>query len=182
MNSIAPITARVPYHTMPGNHEIEGGTFKAYRSRFWMPASNDALYHSIDVGNAHFSMISSEMYFAISEYGLLMMPEQFTWLEKDLAAVDRTKSPWLVLMLHRPMVSRPARSPRGPRALPARRCPASSGVVGGDTAVSHRVFSSRASPGAHPLHPQLVSRQCNHPICARSTARTTTRKATRATR
>ncbi|KAA0150474.1 hypothetical protein FNF29_05277 [Cafeteria roenbergensis] len=103
MNSIAPITARVPYHTMPGNHEIEGGTFKAYRSRFWMPASNDALYHSIDVGNAHFSMISSEMYFAISEYGLLMMPEQFTWLEKDLAAVDRTKSPWLVLMLHRPM-------------------------------------------------------------------------------
>ena len=65
MNSIAPITARVPYHTMPGNHEIEGGTFKAYRSRFWMPASNDALYHSIDVGNAHFSMISSEMYFAI---------------------------------------------------------------------------------------------------------------------
>lgn len=31
--------------------------------------------------------------------------EQYKWLKKDLASVDRTKTPWVVVMSHRPMYS-----------------------------------------------------------------------------
>ena len=31
------------------------------------------------------------------------LPEQWAWLNADLAAVDRTKTPWLAMMGHRPM-------------------------------------------------------------------------------
>ena len=31
--------------------------------------------------------------------------EQFQWLKKDLAAVDRNKTPWIIAMAHRPMYS-----------------------------------------------------------------------------
>lgn len=31
--------------------------------------------------------------------------QQYQWLQKDLAAVDRTKTPWVIAMSHRPMYS-----------------------------------------------------------------------------
>jgi hypothetical protein len=31
--------------------------------------------------------------------------EQYQWLEKDLASIDRTKTPWVIAMSHRPMYS-----------------------------------------------------------------------------
>jgi hypothetical protein len=31
--------------------------------------------------------------------------EQYNWLSKDLANVDRTKTPWVIVMSHRPMYS-----------------------------------------------------------------------------
>ena len=31
--------------------------------------------------------------------------EQYKWLSKDLASVDRTKTPWVIVMSHRPMYS-----------------------------------------------------------------------------
>ena len=31
--------------------------------------------------------------------------EQYQWLKKDLESVDRTKTPWVVVMSHRPMYS-----------------------------------------------------------------------------
>jgi hypothetical protein len=31
--------------------------------------------------------------------------EQIQWLAKDLASVDRTKTPWVIVMSHRPMYS-----------------------------------------------------------------------------
>jgi acid phosphatase len=30
---------------------------------------------------------------------------QYKWLKKDLASVDRTKTPWVIVMSHRPMYS-----------------------------------------------------------------------------
>jgi hypothetical protein len=30
---------------------------------------------------------------------------QYQWLEKDLASIDRTKTPWVIAMTHRPMYS-----------------------------------------------------------------------------
>lgn len=31
--------------------------------------------------------------------------EQYKWLAKDLASIDRTKTPWVIAMSHRPMYS-----------------------------------------------------------------------------
>lgn len=31
--------------------------------------------------------------------------EQYQWLQKDLAAIDKTKTPWVIVMTHRPMYS-----------------------------------------------------------------------------
>jgi acid phosphatase len=31
--------------------------------------------------------------------------EQYKWLKKDLSSVDRTKTPWVIVMSHRPMYS-----------------------------------------------------------------------------
>ena len=40
-----------------------------------------------------------------SEDDFLPGSEQRTWLEQDLLSVDRSVTPWLMLMLHRPIYS-----------------------------------------------------------------------------
>ena len=41
------------------------------------------LYSSWDVGNAHFVIFSTEVYF-YTEYGVELIGEQYNWLEQDL--------------------------------------------------------------------------------------------------
>jgi len=40
-------------------------------------------YFSWDVGNAHFVIFSTEVYF-YTEYGVELIGEQYNWLEQDL--------------------------------------------------------------------------------------------------
>jgi len=101
LNSIAPVASRVQYQVIPGNHEA-ADDFASYRARFWMHGGTDSIYHSFSLGNVHVAMISSEVYFYVGAHSMAMLPEQFAWLEKDLASVDRSVHPWTVLMLHRP--------------------------------------------------------------------------------
>ena len=54
--------------------------------------------YSVDFGLVHFVMLSTEHDFAVGS-------PQRAWLEKDLAAVDRSKTPWLLTGGHRPMYS-----------------------------------------------------------------------------
>uniref|UniRef100_A0A5B6YUQ7 acid phosphatase n=2 Tax=Davidia involucrata TaxID=16924 RepID=A0A5B6YUQ7_DAVIN len=88
-----------------GNHEVETFPviyprgFKAYNARWQMPyqesGSRSNLYYSFDVVGTHIVMLGSYTDFDASS-------DQYKWLEADLARVDRTKTPWLIVLLHAP--------------------------------------------------------------------------------
>jgi len=88
-----------------GNHEIEiipivnSEGFKAYNARWPMPyqesGSTSNLYYSFEVAGAHIIMLGS---YAEYDEG----SDQYTWLKADLANVDRSKTPWLIVLLHAP--------------------------------------------------------------------------------
>ncbi|XP_075650624.1 purple acid phosphatase 15 [Castanea sativa] len=100
------IVSKVPIMVVEGNHEIEeqarGQTFAAYSSRFAFPSeesgSSSKFYYSFDAGGIHFIMLGA--YIAYNKSG-----DQYKWLERDLANVDRSKTPWLVATWHPPWYS-----------------------------------------------------------------------------
>lgn len=53
-------------------------------------------FYSFDHGAVHFVMMSTEHDFSRSS-------EQYAWLETDLANVDRSVTPWVLMSGHRPM-------------------------------------------------------------------------------
>jgi len=69
-------------------------------NRFHMPSErsggNGLFWHSYDFGSLHTIMLSSEHNCADGS-------AQKAWLAMDLAKVDRARTPWLVVELHRPM-------------------------------------------------------------------------------
>jgi hypothetical protein len=92
-----------------GTH-VRLADFTQYIGRFnMMPGNNtgDSMYHSFNVGPVHVVMLSSEMYFYVSGHGMALLPQQYAWLEADLAAVNRTATPWIITMAHRPMYCSP---------------------------------------------------------------------------
>lgn len=71
-------------------------------------------WYSFEYGMVHFTMINSETDYpnSIDGPGTLLnsgpfgVPQQqLAWLQADLASVDRSKTPWLVVTSHRPWVS-----------------------------------------------------------------------------
>jgi len=93
--------SQVPWMVSVGNHEILDDLFVAYNYRFTMPASQsnapeENLFYSFNYGNAHFIALSSE------ELVYWHLTPQYHWLKKDLANVDRTKTPWIIAMWHSP--------------------------------------------------------------------------------
>lgn len=101
---VEKIAAVIPHMTIEGNHELEsmdGGPkdFTAYLARWQMPysrsGSTSPLYYSYETGPAHIIMLGS-----YAEYG--PQSEQVAWLRADLAAVDRVRTPWLVVGMHAP--------------------------------------------------------------------------------
>jgi hypothetical protein len=104
MRSIEPVAARVPYLTCMGNHEAGSNTTGAlqhYLKRFGkiMPGNTDGVFFSFDVGYAHVVSISSEPYF----WQTWSLEAQFNWLKDDLKKVDRNKTPFIIVVAHRPM-------------------------------------------------------------------------------
>ncbi|TVU26896.1 hypothetical protein EJB05_29467 [Eragrostis curvula] len=106
---VQPLASARPWMVTEGNHEIETlpvvefAPFVAYNARWRMPydagdsPSGSNLYYSFDAagGAAHVVMLGS---YAPFEEG----SEQRRWLERDLARVDRSRTPWLVVLLHAP--------------------------------------------------------------------------------
>lgn len=99
-------TAYQPWIWTAGNHELDflpnlGETkpFKPYLNRFPTPyrASNSTspLWYSVKRASAHIIVLSS--YSAYGNY-----TPQYRWLQQELAAVDRTKTPWLIVLMHSP--------------------------------------------------------------------------------
>ncbi|XP_008661068.1 probable inactive purple acid phosphatase 24 [Zea mays] len=113
LNLIAPVASRVPYMTAIGNHErdyVESGSVYvtpdlggecgvAYESYFCMPAiSKDKPWYSIEQGSVHFVVMSTEHKWS-------EMSEQYKWMNQDLSSVNRSRTPWIIFIGHRPMYS-----------------------------------------------------------------------------
>ncbi len=62
-----------------------------------MPAGGkNNVYFSFEHGPVHFSLLSSE-------HDMREGSAQYKWLVKDLASVNRTRTPWVFFGLHRPL-------------------------------------------------------------------------------
>ena len=70
--------------------------------RFEMPANGNSLYwYSFDYASVHTVMLSSE-------HDCSPGSPQYEWLAANLAAVDRSVTPWVIVELHRPMYNNEA--------------------------------------------------------------------------
>lgn len=110
MYEIESVASRTPYMVCPGNHERDfpgtgsngesdsGGECGVPTEHlFHTPASKqDDTWYSFDVGSVHVVMMDTERTCATDG-------AQFQWLQQDLGAVDRGRTPWVVLAGHRPM-------------------------------------------------------------------------------
>jgi len=115
MSQIEDIATRVPYMTGQGNHERDySGSGSAFngddsggecgiptQARFLMPTPShrqDNGWYSWEEGPVHFIMMDTEM----EAYN---KSSQFLFFEEDLAKVNRSTTPFVIFMGHRPMYS-----------------------------------------------------------------------------
>nr|QDK54967.1 purple acid phosphatase 12 [Stylosanthes guianensis] len=103
------VAAYQPWIWTAGNHEIdfapelgESRAFKVYTSRYHVPykasGSTSPLWYSIKRASAYVIVMSS--YSAFGKY-----TPQYKWLEKELPKVNRTETPWLIVLMHSPIYS-----------------------------------------------------------------------------
>ncbi len=73
--------------------------YAAFQARYGAvpPNGNTNLWYSFDFASAHYVYVNSEESQAPGS-------PQLEWLAADLAAVDRTVTPWLFLFQHRPLL------------------------------------------------------------------------------
>lgn len=96
--------AKFPSHPLleqadENGHQAKGECGVPTLKRFIMPENgNDAFWYSSDMGLVHHTVMTAELDFSVGS-------TQYQWLQQDLAQVDRIKTPWLVLHVHRPMYS-----------------------------------------------------------------------------
>lgn len=113
MRKIEPISARVPYQTSVGNHEI-AQNFSHYNHRFTMVnsggfenGSKNNFYYSFNLGPVHFVVFSTEFYYFLEQTGMVPLHNQYYWIEEDLRRAStpdqRAKRPWIIVLGHRPM-------------------------------------------------------------------------------
>lgn len=87
----------VGFHPSWGNygHDSGGECGVPVFYRFHMPDNGNSLWwYSYNYGLAHFTVFSTEHNFTAGSL-------QYQWLENDLQSVDRTATPWLILIGHR---------------------------------------------------------------------------------
>lgn len=102
---VEPYASHRPWMVTEGNHEMEvfpiiyPHGFKAFNSRWPMPfkesGSASNLYYSFEVAGCHVIMLGSYEEF---EEG----SDQYRWLKGDLGKVDRSRTPWLIVLIHAP--------------------------------------------------------------------------------
>ena len=110
---IEPMTSRAPYMGCEGNHEGSNG-FAQYSNRFAVfamdnsssplpstpglsPTPWNAHFFSYNVGLVHIVAMSTEAYFSYPG----AVAAQYAFMDADLAAVDRTVTPWVIVFGHR---------------------------------------------------------------------------------
>nr|POE75869.1 putative inactive purple acid phosphatase 27 [Quercus suber] len=111
LQQVEPIASTVPYMVASGNHERDwpdSGSFYTgtdsggecgviAETLYYVPAENRAkFWYSTDYGMFHFCI-------ADTEHDWREGSEQYKFIEKCLASVDRRKQPWLIFAAHRPL-------------------------------------------------------------------------------
>ena len=126
LDLIEPYASRLPYLVSPGNHEFDFSSGNAAHDpsgdggmwhpswwdggedsqgecgvptarRFRTPGNgNGVFWYSFSVGNVHIAMISSE-------HDPSPGSPLGDWLIQDLASVDRSVTPWVLVGIHRPL-------------------------------------------------------------------------------
>jgi len=99
---IEPLVAYTPYQPTVGNHESIN-SFTGYKLRYGTSileknSLGGDFYWSFDWGFVHVIMLSSESDFTPTS-------PQSAWLMKDLVNIDRTVTPWVIAISHRPWYS-----------------------------------------------------------------------------
>ncbi|CAH1440712.1 unnamed protein product [Lactuca virosa] len=104
LHLITPVASQVSYMTAIGNHErdyVSSGSLYItpdsggecgvpYESYFPMPTpAKDKPWYSIEQGSVHFVVISTEHDWSRNS-------EQYQWMSRDMASVDRSRTPWLI--------------------------------------------------------------------------------------
>ncbi|OQR82150.1 calcineurin-like phosphoesterase [Thraustotheca clavata] len=116
MSEIEPIAANVPFMVAMGNHEAKD-RFVHYTNRFQlMPANAGTVvvkgqelsnnwFYSYNVGLVHFVVLNTEIYFRKHKEDPNIIDKQLQWLESDLLVANgnRTASPWIIVIGHRPL-------------------------------------------------------------------------------
>ncbi|CAH9095501.1 unnamed protein product [Cuscuta epithymum] len=102
---VEPLASHRAWMVTTGNHDVEKipvvhpEPFTAYNARWVMPfeesGSDSNLYYSFEVAGVHVVMLGSYADFGNGS-------AQFKWLQSDLTKVDRTRTPWLVALVHAP--------------------------------------------------------------------------------
>lgn len=120
MSTIQAYAAQHPTMPTEGNHEAcevcpavpvvpySVGNFSEYNARMWSVASVGAAktsgtgtprYYSFEQGLAHFLVFTAEAYAYKS--GKEFLANQLSFMKSDLAGVDRSKTPWVVGLVHK---------------------------------------------------------------------------------
>jgi len=123
MHQIDDVASRTPYMVSQGNHERDwpgtgsagytdsGGECGVPASTlFRMPTPSlkqELTWYSFDMGAIHVVMMDTEVLCGKGS-------EQLAWLQADLEAVDRSRTPWVVVTGHRPMYAVGSGGSRGP--------------------------------------------------------------------
>jgi len=113
MNLKQFMSATIPMFSIVGNHEwfdVMPYDFTSYLKRFSNPPvnGNRELYYSFNAGLAHWVMLAGychEMKTELTQPCLAKGSNQLNWLIADLAAVDRSSTPWVFVSFHEPYVN-----------------------------------------------------------------------------
>ena len=91
-----PLMSRLPFFSIPGNHEYNTANAAPYLAGIatpacGVPAADEGRYYSFDWGCAHFAAVDSNL-LATASAGRML-----AWLDADLSA---TRQPWRIVFLH----------------------------------------------------------------------------------
>ncbi|OMJ87157.1 hypothetical protein SteCoe_11156 [Stentor coeruleus] len=104
LNMIQPISARIPYMAIPGNHE-HPDNYTHFKKRFNMPINEanqgTGYFFSFDLGRAHFIMLNTEV--IVDDDKAPEIYTEINWLKNDLkkANENRDERPWIIALTHR---------------------------------------------------------------------------------
>ncbi len=86
--------ARIPFMTVNGNHE---NLALNYFAQFAFPETHGEEYFSFDYANAHFVMLND----TVADSATIAKEADF--MKADLDKVDRSKTPWVFAVHHKPL-------------------------------------------------------------------------------